>query len=54
MLSAYGSDSGGGRTKELLTLLSERFGPITSFSGTYRADEWTLHINRSDPAEGEF
>ena len=46
-LSGYGSDTGGGSTAKLLAYLAQRFGPVTSFSGSYRADRWTLNINRS-------
>ena len=46
-LSGYGSDTGGGRTAKQLVYLAQRFGPVTSFSGSYRADRWTLNINRS-------
>ena len=51
--SAYGSDDGGGRTHELLSYLYTRFGPISSFTGTYQADEWRLNINRRDPDPSE-
>ena len=27
--------------------LQQRFGPVTSFSGSYRADRWELNINRT-------
>ena len=46
-LSGYGTDIGGGSTAKLLAYLVQRFGPVTSFSGSYRADRWTLNINRS-------
>ena len=45
--SGYGSDSGGGRTADNLIYLTKRFGPISSFSGSYRADRWTVNIMRS-------
>jgi hypothetical protein len=51
-ISAYGSDTGGGNTEELLTNIYNRFGPISSFTGTYRADEWRLTINRVNPDSG--
>ncbi len=35
---------GGGRTERLIQYLSDRFGPVSSFTGTYRADEWTVNI----------
>ncbi len=40
----FGSDIGGGRTEGLLQYLSDRFGPVSSFTGTYRADQWTVNI----------
>ena len=43
----YGSDSGGGRTAELLLYLQQRFGPVSSFSGSYRADRWEINIHRT-------
>ena len=45
--TGYGSDVGGGDTTELLLYLTKRFGPISSFSGSYRADKWSLNIIRS-------
>ena len=42
-----GSDVGGGRTDELLDYVIGRFGPVASFSGSYRADSWTLNIQQS-------
>ena len=44
----YGSDDGGGRTDELLEYVVSRFGPVTSFSGSYRADSWTLNIHLAE------
>ena len=46
-LNGYGSDSGGGRTAQLLLYLQQRFGHVSSFSGSYRADNWELNITRS-------
>ena len=43
----YGSDTGGGHTAELLVYLRQRFGPVRSFSGSYRADTWCVNIQRS-------
>ncbi|CAH3188819.1 unnamed protein product, partial [Porites evermanni] len=43
----YGSDSGGGNTVELLKKVYNRFGVVTSFTGTYIADEWSLVIRSS-------
>ena len=42
-----GSDVGGGNTDRLLGYIVGRFGPIASFSGSYRADSWTLDIQRN-------
>ena len=36
--SGYGSGDGGGNTADNLIYLTKRFGPISSFSGSYRAD----------------
>ena len=46
-LSGYGTDIGGGNTAELLDYLQQRFGPVSSFSGSYRADRWELTIHRN-------
>ena len=46
--SGYGSDTGGGRTDRLLEYVVGRFGPVASFSGSYRADAWTLNIHRGE------
>ena len=43
----YGPDGGGGLTADNLIYLTNRFGPISSFSGSYRADRWTVNIERS-------
>lgn len=43
-LYGYGT---GGSTAKLLAYLVQQFGPVTSFSGSYKADRWTLNINRS-------
>ena len=45
-IRGYGSDIGGGKTADLLLYLQERFGPVTSFSGSYRASRWELNIKR--------
>ena len=42
--SGYGSDDGGGRTADNLIYLLNRFGPISSFSGSYHANRWTVNI----------
>ena len=49
-IRGYGSDIGGGRTVGLLLYLQQRFGPISSFSGSYRADHWELNIQRNTGA----
>ena len=45
---AYGSDTGGCNTLRVLQYLRGRFGPVSSFSGSYRADSWTLQISRQN------
>ena len=42
--SGYGLDSDGGRTADDIVYLTKRFGPISSFSGSYRANKWTVNI----------
>lgn len=37
----------GRHTVNTIMFLTERFGPISSFSGSYRADRWTVNIVRS-------
>ena len=46
--SGYGPDDG---TDELLEYVVGRFGPVASFSGSYRADLWTLNIHQQTLAE---
>ena len=53
-LYSYGSNSGGGKTRQLLDIISDRFGPVSSLTGTYQADVWRLGINRRDPDRGEY
>ena len=36
-------------TEELLATIFNRFGPVSSFTGTYQADVWRLNINRRNP-----
>ncbi|XP_019626214.1 PREDICTED: uncharacterized protein LOC109471365 [Branchiostoma belcheri] len=43
---AYGKDEGGCDTLELLKYIQEKFGPVTSFTGTYRASGWSLRIGQ--------
>ena len=52
-LSGRGSDSGGGSTHELMTNIYNRFGPIASFTGSYRVDRWDLNI-KQQPGSGEY
>nr|XP_006822809.1 PREDICTED: uncharacterized protein LOC102802640 isoform X2 [Saccoglossus kowalevskii] len=40
----YGSDTGGCYTTDLLKYARDRYGGVTSFSGTYKADEWSLRL----------
>ena len=42
----YGSDTGGCTTDKILEYVVSRFGPVASFSGSYRADSWTLNMYR--------
>ena len=49
-----GSDIGGGRTDELLEYVIGRFGPVASFSGSYRADSWILNIQQSLFRSGKY
>ena len=48
----YGSDTGGCKTDEILEYVVGRFGPVTSFSGSYKADAWTLDIQRENRPAG--
>jgi len=50
--NGYGSDTGGGNTLRVLQYLRGRFGPVASFSGSYRADSWTLQISRQNGVFG--
>lgn len=43
-LHGYGD---GGATVDLLLYLEQRFGPVSSFSGSYRADRWDLTVQRT-------
>ena len=42
----YGDDTGGGDTDKLLEYVVSRFGPVASFSGSYKADSWILNIHQ--------
>ena len=50
--SGYGRDTGGGTTDKLLEYVVVRFGPVASFTGSYRADAWTLNIQRRENPAG--
>ena len=50
--SGFGDDSGGGSTDKLLKYVVARFGPVASFSGSYRADRWELFIQRTPIESG--
>ena len=41
---SYGSDDGGGDAVGLLKYLTQRFGPVSTFSGSYYAGTWALQI----------
>ncbi|KAL9963169.1 hypothetical protein ACROYT_G032344 [Oculina patagonica] len=43
----HGNDAGGGNTVTLLRQVYNNFGAVTSFTGTYKADEWTLVLSSS-------
>ena len=45
----YGPDHTniGGYAADALVYFTERFGPISSFSGSFRANRWTVNIERS-------
>ena len=49
----YGSDTGGGKTDKLLEYVVGRFGPVASYSGSYRADSWTLNIHQRNTPGSE-
>ncbi len=48
--SSYGEGDADG----LLNYLNDRFGPISSFTGTYQADLWRLHLNLGKPNNGNY
>ena len=47
---SYGSDDGGGDSVGLLKYLTQRFGPVSTFSGSYSAGTWTLKITGNSPS----
>ncbi|XP_006815411.2 uncharacterized protein LOC102809083, partial [Saccoglossus kowalevskii] len=46
---AYGSDTGGCYTVDLLKFIENNYGSVTSFSGTYKANEWNLVLQEDSP-----
>jgi hypothetical protein len=48
----FGSDTGGCRTDEIFKYVVGRFGAVASFSGSYRADTWTLSIQQANGSLG--
>ncbi|XP_072036251.1 uncharacterized protein [Amphiura filiformis] len=50
----YGSDSGGGNTVGLLKYIRDNYGPVSSFTGTYNADSWTLDISYGIPIDPDI
>ena len=49
---AYGSESR--YTIKVLQYVANRFGPVASFTGTYRATSWRLNIHRRSADLGMF
>ncbi|XP_033628531.1 uncharacterized protein LOC117291111 isoform X1 [Asterias rubens] len=44
----YGNDSGvAGDTAGMLGIINQTVGPVTSFTGTYRAERWILNVDAS-------
>ncbi|CAB4002788.1 myosin light chain kinase, smooth muscle-like, partial [Paramuricea clavata] len=43
--TGYGSDLGGGGTVKTLKQIHKIFGVVTSFTGTYKANEWSLKLS---------
>ena len=50
---ANGFDGYGNHTLQALQYLTERFGPVSSFTGTGKADRWMLTINRHPQDQGK-
>ncbi|XP_035673047.1 E-selectin-like [Branchiostoma floridae] len=46
---AYGKDDGGCNTVDLLIYIGKEFGPVSSFTGAYRAGGWNLRIGLAIP-----
>lgn len=51
---ANGFDENGDHTLQALEYLTERFGSVASFTGTFEADRWTLAINRTPRDPGRL
>ena len=51
---ANGFDGYGDHTLQALKYLTERFGSISSFTGTYRADRFMMNIGRSTQHPGKY
>ena len=51
---ANGFDGYGNHTLQALEYLTERFGPVASFTGTGKADRWSLNINRHPQGTGKI
>ena len=51
---ANGFDGYGNHTLQALKYLTERFSSISSFTGTYRADRFTMNISRSAQHPGKY
>ena len=51
---ANGFDGYGNHTLQTLKYLTERFGSISSFTGTYRADRFTMNIGRNAQHPGKY
>ena len=44
----YGYDGGGDDTVGLLYYVQEQYGTVASFTGSYKADRWDVHINGTE------
>lgn len=51
---ANGFDTHGDHTLQALKYLTERFGSVASFTGTFEADRWTLTVNRNPQDPGTY
>lgn len=50
---ANGFDERGDHTVQALTYLIERFGSVTSFTGTFKADRFVVNISRTSQYPGK-